>query len=101
MINLSAWNQLPKEYQEVLKTATFESNIWCLAKYDVLNSQVLAQLISSGTSLQPYSAEIMQAAQKATEELLNKEASKNPTRKCMNNGKDFANRFINGIKLMS
>ena len=37
------------------------------------------QLISSGTILQPYSAEIMQAAQKATEELLNEEASKNPT----------------------
>ncbi len=79
LINLSAWNQLPKEYQEVLKTATFESNLWSLAKYDVLNSQALTELISSGTILQPYSAEIMQAAQKATEELLNEEASKNPT----------------------
>ena len=76
LINLQAWNQLPTEYQEVLKTAAVEANLNALAQYDALNSQALAQLISSGTNLQPYSAEIMEAAQKATAELLDEEASK-------------------------
>ena len=76
LINLQAWNQLPKEYQEILKTAVAQANINALAQYDALNSQALEQLISSGINLKPYSQEIMAAAKKATEELLDEEASK-------------------------
>jgi TRAP-type mannitol/chloroaromatic compound transport system substrate-binding protein len=79
LINLAAWNQLPTEYQEVLKSATAEANLHALAQYDVLNARSLSQLISSGVTLQPYSEEIMAAAKKATEELMNEEASKDAT----------------------
>ena len=75
-INLQAWNELPTEYQEVLKSAAVQANIMTLAQYDALNATALAQMISSGTQLKSYSPEIMQAAQKATQELLDEEARK-------------------------
>jgi TRAP-type mannitol/chloroaromatic compound transport system substrate-binding protein len=62
-INLNAWNQLPTEYQEVLKAAAEEANINALATYDSENPQALKRLIESGTQLRPYSQEIMEAAQ--------------------------------------
>lgn len=78
-INLNAWNQLPKEYQEILKTAAAEANIQTLAKYDVQNPQALQRLIEGGTQLRAYSQEILQASQQESialmEEMAGKEAS--------------------------
>ncbi len=65
LINLDAWNDLPKEYQEIVQTAAYEANINMLAQYDALNPKALASLISQGVELRAFSPEIMQAAQKA------------------------------------
>ncbi|MDJ0702943.1 MAG: TRAP transporter substrate-binding protein [Leptolyngbyaceae cyanobacterium MO_188.B28] len=62
-VNLDAWNKLPKEYQEVYKTAAYEANISMLAKYDALNGPALKRLVDGGTQLIPYSDEILKAAQ--------------------------------------
>ncbi|NEQ34008.1 MAG: ABC transporter substrate-binding protein, partial [Leptolyngbya sp. SIO4C5] len=61
-INLSAWQQLPLEYQEALRSAALESHTLMLAKYDAANGESLQRLIMSGTSLLPYSPEILGAA---------------------------------------
>ncbi|WP_346289257.1 ABC transporter substrate-binding protein [Sphaerothrix gracilis] len=61
-INLSAWQQLPLEYQEALRSAALESHTLMLAKYDAANGESLQRLIMSGTSLLPYSPEILRAA---------------------------------------
>jgi TRAP-type mannitol/chloroaromatic compound transport system substrate-binding protein len=74
-----AWNKLPKEYQEVLKTAAYEANMNMLAQYDALNREAIARLIAGGTQLTPYSKEIMQAAQKASFDLYEENANKNNT----------------------
>jgi TRAP-type mannitol/chloroaromatic compound transport system substrate-binding protein len=78
-VNLMAWNKLPKEYQEVLKTAAYEANMNMLAQYDALNREAIARLIAGGTQLTPYSKEIMQAAQKASFDLYEENANKNNT----------------------
>ncbi len=69
-VNLIAWNSLPAEYQEVLKTAAYEANIDMLAKYDALNGAALQSLVSQGTELTPYSDDILTAASEATTALL-------------------------------
>jgi len=78
-VNLTAWNNLPAEYQEVFKTATYESNINMLAKYDALNGAALKSLVDSGTELVAYSDEILAAASEATTTLLEESASSDAT----------------------
>jgi TRAP-type mannitol/chloroaromatic compound transport system substrate-binding protein len=64
-VNLNEWNKLPSQYQEVIKTASYESNATMLARYDARNNEALQSLLSSGTQVRPYSEEILQAASKA------------------------------------
>ncbi len=45
LVNLDAWNKLPKEYQEILQTAAYETNLNMLAQYDALNREALPRLI--------------------------------------------------------
>lgn len=79
LVSRKAWEKLPKEYQEILQTAAYEANINMLAQYDSLNRQSLGKLVAGGTKLVPYSKEIMQAAQKATFDLYEENASKDAT----------------------
>lgn len=79
LINRRAWDKLPKEYQEIFKTAAREANINMLAQYDALNRQALGRLIAGGTKLTPYSKEIMQAAQKVAFEIYEGNAAKDAT----------------------
>ena len=75
-VNKSAWEKLPKEYQEIFKTAAMEANLNMLAQYDALNREALERLVSGGTKLIAYSPEILQAAQKAALEIYEENASK-------------------------
>lgn len=77
LVNLDAWNQLPAEYQAILKSAAADTNVTCLAKYDSVNPPALLRLLESGTQLRPFSREILEAGQKATFELLEEKANSN------------------------
>ncbi|NJN61570.1 MAG: TRAP transporter substrate-binding protein [Coleofasciculaceae cyanobacterium RL_1_1] len=79
LVNLNEWNNLPPEYQAAFKTATIESNMMMLARYDALNSKALKELVASGTQLRAYSPEILDAAKKASQELLEENASQDAT----------------------
>ena len=57
------------------KMSTYESNVDMLAKYDALNGAALKTLVGSGTELIAYSDEILTAANEATTELLEENAS--------------------------
>ncbi|MFQ3630779.1 TRAP transporter substrate-binding protein [Roseiflexus sp.] len=69
VINLDAWNKLPKEYQSFMRVAAWESNMNMLAKYDALNNDALDRIVTKGKKLKVYSNEILNAAQKAAFEL--------------------------------
>ncbi|OAN47099.1 ABC transporter substrate-binding protein [Chloroflexus islandicus] len=69
VFNLDAWNKLPKEYQNFIRVAAWESNMNMLAKYDALNNDALERIVAKGKKLRVYSDEIMNAAQKASFEL--------------------------------
>lgn len=78
-VNRSAWDNLPQEYREILMTATRAANLNMLSKYDALNRGALERLVQEGTQLRAYSSEIMQAAQTASFELFEEDASKDET----------------------
>jgi TRAP-type mannitol/chloroaromatic compound transport system substrate-binding protein len=75
-INLNKWNELPKEYQEIVKTAAFEANMTMLARYDAKNREALKRLVDSGVKLTAYSPEIMTAAEQASFALFDEFAGK-------------------------
>ncbi len=79
LVNLKEWEKLPKEYQEVFKTAAYEANMSMLTQYDARNGEALNRLVAGGTKLIPYSQDILQAAQKASFDLLDENADKDPT----------------------
>jgi TRAP-type mannitol/chloroaromatic compound transport system substrate-binding protein len=78
-VNLTAWNKLPKEYQEVFKTAAWEANTNMLSQYDSLNRTAISRLIAGGTQLTPYTPDIMSAAEKISFDLYEQNASKDKT----------------------
>jgi TRAP-type mannitol/chloroaromatic compound transport system substrate-binding protein len=78
-INKSAWEKLPVEYQEILKTAAMEANLNMLSQYDALNREGFQRLSASGTKFKPYSQEILTAAKKISFELYQQNASQDTT----------------------
>ena len=44
VVPLTLWNELPEEYQAAVENAAKAANIGTMAKYDVLNSEALAQV---------------------------------------------------------
>ncbi|MGF1537065.1 MAG: TRAP transporter substrate-binding protein [Elainellaceae cyanobacterium] len=70
MINLQAWEQLPPDYQDILKTAAASANAKCLADYDVLNPLALSRLIQQGTKLEVFSDDILAACREQSTAVL-------------------------------
>src|SRR4029078_1411506 len=79
-VNLKEWEKLPKEYQAAIEAACYEANIDMMAKYDSKNVPALQRLVKNGVKLYAFSDEIMRAALKASSDLYEDEASKNPAR---------------------
>ena len=65
-INQGKWKELPKAYQSILTAAAGYANNDMLAKYDARNPAALRRLLGAGTQLRPFSQEILEAANKAT-----------------------------------
>ena len=98
-VNLDEWNKLPKEYQEILKSACHEANTVMLARYDARNNEALGRLIAGGTKLRAYSPEILAAAEKAAFELYDEFAGKDADFKAVYEGwKAFRERIYTWIK---
>ncbi len=76
LVNKSAWEKLPKEYQNMFKTATYEANINMLAQYNFLNQQALGEIISGGTKLIPYPQDILKKAKEISFNIYEENSSK-------------------------
>jgi TRAP-type mannitol/chloroaromatic compound transport system substrate-binding protein len=77
LVNLKAWEALPKDYQVIFEAATADAYDWILGKYDAGNPAALKRLIASGVKLLPFSNEIMAACHKASGEVFDDIATKN------------------------
>jgi TRAP-type mannitol/chloroaromatic compound transport system substrate-binding protein len=77
-INAEKWNALPPMYQAVLEAACMEVNNITQAKYDADNPAALKRLVAAGAELRPFSRDVLQAAYKASFEVYDEIAAKNP-----------------------
>ncbi len=77
-VNKKAWDSLPKEYQQVLTTASYEGNQWMLAKYDAQNPAALKRLVAAGTQLRAFPRDVMDASYRSANELYAETSAKNP-----------------------
>src|SRR5229473_2967239 len=92
LVNIKAWESLPAEYKATLESACAEANVWMVAKYDALNPDALKRLLAGGVKLQPFSNEIMAACYKASAEVYDEIATKNPKfKKVYDSWKKFRN----------
>lgn len=104
MVNQSAWQGLPKEYQDVFTAAAFQANAVMLAKYESRNQEALQKLIAGGTQLRPYGQDVLQAAARATEEIFEESAGQDAAfKKLYDPWKQFRDnvRRWNGVNELS
>ncbi len=78
MINLAAWEKLPKSYQAIVTTAAAYANVEEQARYDSRNPAALKRLVAAGTQLRPFSQPIMEACWKAANEVYAETSAANP-----------------------
>ena len=76
-VNMEHWNTLPKSYQTILTAASYQTNVWCVSKYDTDNVAALRRLVANGTELRPFSREILDACYKAAQEFYAETAASN------------------------
>jgi TRAP-type mannitol/chloroaromatic compound transport system substrate-binding protein len=68
MVNTAKWNELPKQYQAVVKTACQAANSDMLASYDFKNPSAIKRLVAGGAILRPYPQDVMDACFTAAKE---------------------------------
>jgi TRAP-type mannitol/chloroaromatic compound transport system substrate-binding protein len=62
MFNLAKWNELPANYQAVIKTACEAANGNMMASYDYKNPAALKSLVANGAQLKPLPSDVLSAA---------------------------------------
>ena len=75
-IPLDEWNNLPEEYQEVIKAAAYRANTTMMARYDALNPAAFQSIQDSGdVEVLPFPDDVMNAAEEAAFELYEENAA--------------------------
>jgi TRAP-type mannitol/chloroaromatic compound transport system substrate-binding protein len=69
MFNKGKFEELPANYQAILRAASQAVNTDMLAHYDHVNPAALKLLVAQGAQLQPFSPEIMEASFNAANEV--------------------------------
>jgi TRAP-type mannitol/chloroaromatic compound transport system substrate-binding protein len=77
MVSQRAYDQLPDAYRSVLEIAALEQNNRMLERYDASNPQALARLIAEGVDVRPFPEDVMQAAWRESEVVLQGHARTN------------------------
>ncbi|HCU53547.1 MAG TPA: ABC transporter substrate-binding protein [Gammaproteobacteria bacterium] len=99
-VNLKKWAELPAAYQAAFEAAAAEANAHMMAEYDAKNPQALGRLLRQGVQLRAFPKDIMTAAYKASVELYDEEAKKNPSfRKIYTDWKKFRDNTNQWLKV--
>jgi TRAP-type mannitol/chloroaromatic compound transport system substrate-binding protein len=77
-VNKKAYDGLSSEYKAMIETAAAYAHTDMQAKYDAKNPGALKTLVSQGTKLHPFPADVMNAAFKAAEEVYAELSASNP-----------------------
>lgn len=69
LFNKAKVEELPKNYQALLRTASQAADANMLQKYDYLNPTAIRKIVATGGQLRPFSPEILSACYKASNEV--------------------------------
>ncbi len=69
LFNIQKFNELPKHYQSLVRTAAQAADANMLQAYDWLNAGALKRLVAAGAQLRPFSPEILSAAFDVTNQI--------------------------------
>ena len=78
LISQQKFNELPKQYQSIVRSAAALANVDCQAKYDAQNPAAIKRLVGSGTQLRPFSQEVLEACFKASNEVYAENVGQEP-----------------------
>jgi TRAP-type mannitol/chloroaromatic compound transport system substrate-binding protein len=78
MINKSHWDNLPKTYQSLFRTAAQAADADMLQKYDYVNPAAIKRLVGAGAKLRPFSQEILSACFDAANQIYGEMTATNP-----------------------
>ncbi|TCZ62909.1 TRAP transporter substrate-binding protein [Roseicella aquatilis] len=78
VIGQKAWDALPDAYKSAIQVACIEVELEMMARYDQQNPQALRRLVAAGAQLRSWPREVMQAAWKASHEMFEEMAAKDP-----------------------
>ena len=90
-VNRTAWDRLPSDYQAAFEAAAAEANETMLATYDAKNPPALQRLLEQGVQLKPFPADVMAAARRMTEDILEAGATDDLYRKIYDAYKKWRN----------
>ena len=76
--NLAKWNELPKNYQSAISTASGDAWEWVIGRYDYNNPPALKRLLSQGVLLRAFPPDVMEASYKAATEIYADLSKTNP-----------------------
>jgi TRAP-type mannitol/chloroaromatic compound transport system substrate-binding protein len=78
IINLAKWNELPKNYQSAILTASGDAWEWVLGRYDYNNPAALKRLLSQGVQLRAFPQDVMESCYKAALDIYADLSNTNP-----------------------
>jgi TRAP-type mannitol/chloroaromatic compound transport system substrate-binding protein len=76
-INIDRWNELPKSYQSIVRTAAALANVDMIAHYDAGNPAALRRLVAGGAVLKVFNKEVLDACFKAANDTYAETSAKN------------------------
>jgi TRAP-type mannitol/chloroaromatic compound transport system substrate-binding protein len=77
-VNRRAWDALPSTYREVFEAASRAASLGMMARYDAVNPPALRRLTDAGVQLVPFPEDVMEAALRVSEALLEEQAAADP-----------------------
>jgi TRAP-type mannitol/chloroaromatic compound transport system substrate-binding protein len=102
MVNQRAYDQLPRAYQIALEVAAKEENHRMLERYDAANGPALDRLIADGADVRRFPDDVMQAAWRESNAVLEAHAAQNAQfRRILEPWKEFrqqAFRYFDGVE---
>jgi TRAP-type mannitol/chloroaromatic compound transport system substrate-binding protein len=101
MVNKQAFQSLPADLQEIVRTAAYRSNLWMLSEFEAQNNLYLNKLITEEkVQLRRFPDDVMQALKRYSEEILEELAAADPmSRRVYDSIKAFQKNIINWNKV--
>jgi TRAP-type mannitol/chloroaromatic compound transport system substrate-binding protein len=77
-MNIAKWNELPKQNQSAIITASNDAWVWMLGKYDYVNRPTMKRPVASGVELRGFPQPILEECYKAANEIYDGLSKTNP-----------------------